>query len=279
MSRIDSPLRRTVSDRVADDDKVVDVASSILLDPEFRTETPSRRAAPAGDSEALYMPERPDHRRSGVDLNTPVPAAVASYLANLAQVLYLHPARPRTIGFVASGRREGTTTCLANFANYLAHQRSKVLVVDANLASPGLHTITSVSQAPGLAEVLAGTVEATKAIQSTGNPNVFVLSSGERPDAGTTHLVLPDTLRERLFNPTMNYDFVLLDCPALNSSEDAAVTAATCDAALLVVEGGRTIREQAQAAKTLLMRADCSILGVFMNKRKFYIPKFLYDRL
>jgi capsular exopolysaccharide synthesis family protein len=279
MSRIDLPLRRTVADRVTHENKVVDVTPGPVIEPEFHPETPSRRPTRDDESTALYAPERPDNRRSGIEVDSPVPAAAANSLANLAQVLYLHPAQPRSIAFVAAGRREGTTTCLTNLANYLAHQRSRVLMVDANLQSPGLHTIAGASDGPGLLQVLSGQVEAAKAIQSTAVANLFVLPNGESAPAGATHLIVPDTLRERVFNATLDFDFVLVDCAALNTSQDAAVTAATCDAALLVVEGGRTLREQAQAAKTLLMRADCSVLGVFMNKRKFYIPKFFYDRL
>ncbi|HEX7796556.1 MAG TPA: CpsD/CapB family tyrosine-protein kinase [Vicinamibacterales bacterium] len=278
MSRIDSAFGRTIRERSTPDDKVVDVTTGMVLDPNFRTDTPAMRPVEK-EPGPLFVPEQADHRRSGVPVNTTVPSAVANHLANLAQVLYLHPTRPRTIALVASGRREGTTTFLANLGNYLAHQRSRVLMVDANLSSPTLHTLVGANASPGLIEVLTGEADAPKAIQSTAVPNLSVLTCGDRPLDGTTHLVLPDVLRDRLFNTTLDYDFILVDCPALNASEGTAVTAATCDATLLIVEGGRTMREQAQAAKTLLMRADCTILGVVMNKRKFYIPKFLYDRL
>jgi capsular exopolysaccharide synthesis family protein len=278
MSRIDSAFGRTIRERSTPDDQVVDVATGVVLDPNFRPDTPARRPVEK-EPGPMFVPEQPDHRRSGVPVNTTVPWAVANHLANLAQGLYLHPARPRTIALVASGRGEGTTTFLANLGNYLAHQRSRVLIVDANFSSPTLHTLVGANASPGLIDVISGKLDAPKAIQSTPVPNLFVLTSGERSLDGTTHLVVPEVLRERLFSATLDYDFILVDCPALNASEGAAVIAATCDATLLIVEGGRTMREQAQAAKTLLMRADCTILGVVMNKRKFYIPKFLYDRL
>jgi len=277
MSRIDSAFGRTIRERSTSDDKVVDVTTGVVLDPNFRTETPARRPVEK-EPGPLFVPEQADHRRSGVVVNTTVPWAIANHLANLAQVLYLHPTRPRTIALVASGRGEGTTTFLVNLGNYLAHQRSRVLMVDANLSSPTLHTLVGANASPGLIEVTTGEVDAPKAIQSTSVPNLFALTCGDRPLDGT-HLLLPDVLRDRLFNATLDYDFILVDCPPALSMLTLNGTAATCDATLLIVEGGRTMREQAQAAKTLLMRADCTILGVVMNKRKFYIPKFLYDRL
>jgi Mrp family chromosome partitioning ATPase len=75
------------------------------------------------------------------------------------------------------------------------------------------------------------------------------------------------------------FDMVLVDCPAINAHGDAASIASACQGVVLVIEGGQTRREAAQASKAMLTRANCSILGAFMNRRKFYIPRFLYDRL
>jgi protein-tyrosine kinase len=206
------------------------------------------------------------------------PIAVAQ-LANLAQVLRAHPRQPRAVAFVASRRGEGASTCLAHVARHLAQQRSRVLIVDANFPYPALHAIAGVDVAPGLVDVLAGDIDARSALQPTMAANLYVLASGEREPSGTNRLVLPALFRDRVLDPTRDFDFVLVDCPALSCFEDAAVVAAGCDASLLVVEGGRTQKQEAQAAKTLLMRARCEILGVFMNKRKHYIPRFLYERL
>jgi Mrp family chromosome partitioning ATPase len=253
---------------------VIDLRGDVVHEPvDFREESPARQSPHDRDRGSGLG------RRSGPDDASRVPPVVANQLANLAQLLYAHPAKPRTIAFVASGRKEGTTTCLAHVGGYLARQQSSVLMVDANLPAPSLHSMTGVSAGPGLLDVMSGDVEVKDAIRATAVRNLFVLTSGERHSAGTNRLLLPPALRERLLVPTAGYDFVLVDCPALGEHEDAAVTAATCDATLLVVEGGRTLREQALASKSRLTRAHCTILGVFMNKRKFYIPKFVYDRL
>jgi len=208
-----------------------------------------------------------------------VSSPAANQLASLVQTLDLHPAKPRSVAFVASGRGEGTTTCVANVGIYLAKHHARVLMVDANLQWPALHTIAKVNSEPGLLDVMAGEVDLKAAVQPTTVPTLFALTSGDPRRTGSNRLILPSALRERVLSLTNDYDFVLVDCPAVNAYEDAAVTSATCDAVVLVIEGGRTLREEAQASKALLMRAHARILGVFMNKRKLYVPQFLYDRL
>jgi protein-tyrosine kinase len=252
-----------------------------------RLDAASRRVTPDGVNPQTVIDlspgvgyERAD-RNSILELEAPTggPPNAANQLASLVQTLDLHPAKPRTVAFVASGRGEGTTTCVANVGIYLATHHARVLMVDANLRWPALHTIAKVNSEPGLLDVMAGEVDLKAAVQPTTVPTLFALTSGDPRRAGSNRLILPSALRERVLSRTNDYDFVLIDCPAVNAHEDAAVTAATCDAVILVVEGGRTLREEAQASKALLMRAHARILGVFMNKRKFYIPQFLYDRL
>jgi capsular exopolysaccharide synthesis family protein len=195
------------------------------------------------------------------------------------QAIEAHPAKPRSIAFVGSGRSEGTTTCVANMASYLVNRRSRVLMVDANLHHPSLHAIAGVDRDTGLLELLSGEIDLRSALKAAGPYGLSVLTSGAATEDGATALIVPSVFQDRLLSHTREFDFVLVDCPAVNAYEEAAMTAATCDAVVLVIEGGKTLREEAHASKALLMRAHCRVLGVVMNKRKFYVPKFLYDRL
>src|SRR3982751_1174942 len=131
-----------------------------------QTTEPSNRPAP---------PPPLNSRLLDVESAAPVPEVAAHQLASLVQTLDVHPAKPRTIAFVSSGRGEGTTTCLANVANYLAQHQARVLMVDANLQWPALHTMAGVSRGPGVVEVLAGGSELKTAVQATDVRNLFVV--------------------------------------------------------------------------------------------------------
>src|SRR5262245_47728153 len=108
---------------------------TIGLRPAVPVREPSVDDLPSGTS-PVNRSNLPD---VGVELHTHLPPEVVSQLANLSRALEAHPAKPRTIAFVASGRGEGTTTCVANMATYLVNRRARVLMVDANLRWPTLH--------------------------------------------------------------------------------------------------------------------------------------------
>ena len=224
------------------------------------------------------QPGRGVDDRNGIELHTHLPAAVTSQLASLVQAIETHPAKPRTIAFVASGRGEGTTTCVANMATYLVNRRASVLAVDANLHWPALHTIAGVDRESGLLELMAGEIDLRHAIKPARR-GLSIVTSGGMLAEGSNAVILPTAFRERILDHTKDFDYVLVDCPSVNAHEEAAMIAATCDASVLVIEGGRTLREEAHASKAILTRAHCRILGILMNKRKFYVPQFIYDRL
>ena len=202
--------------------------------------------------------------------------ALVSQLGSLVQALAANPKRPRIIALVSPGRREGTTSCTVSLGRYLAGRRGRVLMVDANAHDPALHQMSGVEQAGGMQEVFEGDLSLELAIKPTSVSGLFVMTSGGTLADGQ---VQPALLRDRIFNSACDYDFVLVDCPAVNVYEGSASIAAICEGVILVVEGGRTLRQSAKAAKQLLVRASCNVLGVFINKRRYYIPQFLYDRL
>jgi len=202
---------------------------------------------------------------------------LASQLGNLAQSLAIDPAKPRVIALVGSGRREGATSCTISLGRHLATRFAKTLMVDANAHDPGLHALCGVEQDEGVSEVMAGERSLAEAVKPTTVPRLFVLTAG-RAMLGEPPLTAA-LLRDRVLGPAREFPFVLVDCPAVNAYEGASHLAGVCDGTILIVEGGRTLRQSARAALGLLKRANCNVLGVFINKRRYYVPRFIYDRL
>ena len=76
-----------------------------------------------------------------------------------------------------------------------------------------------------------------------------------------------------------DFDFVLIDCPALDSNAQALRWAAEVDGLVLVVEAGVTRVEQIETAQRLLQSAAGRLAGTILNRRTYPIPKFLYKLL
>lgn len=74
-------------------------------------------------------------------------------------------------------------------------------------------------------------------------------------------------------------ELIILDTPPVLSSPLAQALAPTVDGVILVVEAERTRTEVARAAQHALTMAGAKILGVVLNKRRYHVPKRVYERL
>lgn len=120
----------------------------------------------------------------------------------------------------------------------------------------------------------------------TDVPNLYVFSSDvETEPAEKTQLIKPQ-LRieferglENLQTLRFVFDYVFLDCPALQSSDTATLFARAVDGMVIVVEAGRTRRHQVRNALNTIEMVNGNLLGCVLNKRRYPIPQWIYSRL
>ncbi len=82
--------------------------------------------------------------------------------------------------------------------------------------------------------------------------------------------------RERLVELRSEFDYVLIEAPAVNINGTATLLGALSDGVVLVVEANSTRREVARKAKDSLDRANVRLLGAVLNNRTFPIPDLIY---
>jgi capsular exopolysaccharide synthesis family protein len=189
--------------------------------------------------------------------------------------------RQRSLVLASTKAAEGVSTCSAGLAHYLARDlNSRVLLVDANFGDPAVHRFAGIENGPGLAAVLRGEVPLDKAVRATEIENLSVLTAGESKSDPSSLFQSPGW-RERLGEDLrrLPIGFVIFDCPPVTDSAEATLVGPLCDGVILVVEGGRAPRQAIQTAASALRRSGCDLLGVILNKRRYYIPQFIYDRL
>ncbi len=75
------------------------------------------------------------------------------------------------------------------------------------------------------------------------------------------------------------FDFVLLDCPSLKTSGDAALFAEAANAVIIVVEAERTRKEQVRNTIQTIEMAQGNLIGCVLNKRQYPVPDWLYQRI
>lgn len=76
-----------------------------------------------------------------------------------------------------------------------------------------------------------------------------------------------------------DFDYVVLDCGPLKTSNDVPAIAALIDGILLVVQAGVTTKEEINHAKQLIQLAGGNLKGACLNRRTYPVPSSVYKWL
>lgn len=165
---------------------------------------------------------------------------------------------------VAGVSRDHRGRIALNLAATAALEGRRVILVDANLREPGLHSLLDLHHAPGLTEVLEGKLPLAEVLQRTGVDNLWLLSSGWAP-AHPARLLGSEALERLLTELEERADEVVVNVPGCLRSTDAQVLAGRMDGVLLVVEAGENRRGEIRQAVDLLCRAHARLLGLVLD--------------
>ncbi|NLF79491.1 MAG: polysaccharide biosynthesis tyrosine autokinase [Chloroflexi bacterium] len=175
-------------------------------------------------------------------------------------------APPRTLLVTSAQPREGKSTVTANLAFALAKSGHRVVVVDADLRRPRLHTIFGLPNAAGLGAVLEQETTLDTALQATSFEGVTTLVSG--PSAVPVELLDSERMTEILNDLTHQFDMVLIDTPAFLAVMDAILLAPKVDAVLLVVGRAIASGDRVQDTCTQLGNTNAPLIGVVVNRAR-----------
>ncbi|OYW24335.1 MAG: hypothetical protein B7Z55_02515, partial [Planctomycetales bacterium 12-60-4] len=159
---------------------------------------------------------------------------------------------------------DGKTTTISNLAIAMAQSGKRVLLVDADLRRPSVHTLFNLPTDIGLADVLAGEIQGLNALRPTFVENLQVLPAGQ-PPANPAELISTPRLTQFLKSVRDEFDMVLIDSPPLLAVSDPCAIARHADGLLLVVRLGKTSLVTARRAQELVKTHGLSVLGMVAN--------------
>lgn len=169
----------------------------------------------------------------------------------------------QTLQVTGVGQSVGTSLTAANLACAAAETGRRVLLVDANLRTPGQRQLFGLADDAGLEDVLRGSASAEQVIQPTPVRGLYVL--GARPAGGSpTNLLYSPAFRELLQTLCGDYDLILIDTPSPLQVTDAYMVARQVDGVLFVVQP-QTRGPAAQQCRRVLASIDARVLGAVMN--------------
>lgn len=172
---------------------------------------------------------------------------------------------PEVLQVTSSGAGEGKTTTAINLALGFVQAGKNVLIVDADLRSPSLHSEFDLANDNGLTNYLVGDLRPRDVVQKSGLEGLYLLPSGPLPP-NPAELLGSRHMDELLSSALDRFDVVLVDGPPVLGLADALVLANQCTATLLVVDAGVTRKDALRSALHRLRQARANVVGALLLK-------------
>ena len=118
----------------------------------------------------------------------------------------------RSVVISSASPGEGKTVVASNLSVALAQTGERVLLVDADMRRPMVHTTFQIPREPGLSNVLVGNANFSQAVQTTDVPNLWILPAGRRPP-NPSELLGSEKFKRLLAGLGEGFAWVLFDTP------------------------------------------------------------------
>jgi capsular exopolysaccharide synthesis family protein len=263
-------------------------------DAEYYLGIPELGVIPSAQNEEVASRREP-HRLSddeaapavGIELmafNERTSLIAESFRTTLTSILFSGNAAPRSRVLVVTSAspKEGKTTTVCNLSTALAEVQSAVLLIDADMRRPRLHTVFQIENGPGLSDLLAGRESLDwegiePLLRETGIPGLRLLTSGQSRHKATS-LLYSNRLAELMRITREKFDTTIFDTPPMVNIADARVMGRLADGVIMIVRSSQTTRDAALMAKQRLGEDGSQLLGVILNAWNPKVPGYSHYR-
>jgi capsular exopolysaccharide synthesis family protein len=173
------------------------------------------------------------------------------------------------LAITSPGGSEGKTLTAINLAISLAQEVTcTVLLVDANLRDSGVHAYFGLKREKGLSDYLTGDIPLSELLINPAGIERFVILPGGTPLANSGEMLNSPKMKQLVEELKERYRsrIIIFDLPPVLSSADALAFSPYVDAALLVIEEGKSPAEEIQRAAELLQ--NTRLIGTVLNKSR-----------
>lgn len=177
--------------------------------------------------------------------------------------------------------RVGTTTISVELAISLSVAGWKVLLLDGDLRKEKKYKRLNDGSLVGLADCICGAASKEEIIRKTNWYNLDYMPSGNVDDYSPINLLYANKMVGIIDEVKNDYDFILIDAPALSAAVDASIFAVQADATILIAAMDGRKRKWLNQTYDLLVSSDVNVIGVIENRvdmkeYKNYINNFNY---
>ena len=152
-----------------------------------------------------------------------------------------------------------------NLAGVFAQADKRVLLIDADLRKPRIHSVFKQMRTPGLIDYFFDKVTFEEIIHPTQMPNMSFITTGTIPP-NPSEMLASKRMLEFLQEMRKNYDIIILDSAPIIAVTDSEILARIVDATILVASAETTEIDLLVKAAQLLKNDNSTFIGVVLNK-------------
>ena len=173
--------------------------------------------------------------------------------------------RHRTIVVTSSAAHEGKTVVASNLAVAYAQSGRKVILVDADLRLPGVHTMFDLENVPGLTDLaLSDELAIGDVLQPTEVPGLMILTAGTIP-GNPAELLGSLRIKNLLTSLQVQAEHIVIDTAPVGVVTDAAVLAAYADATVFVVRESFSSERVVRRGRDALASVNAHVVGAVLT--------------
>ncbi len=215
-----------------------------------------------------------------LDAETTSPLAEAYRHLRTTILLSTAGRQPKTLLVTSSLQAEGKTTSSVNTALVLSQTGANVLLIDADMRQPRVHTVFGMENTDGLSTILASDASEAKIfskIQRYKESNLYVLPAGV-PPPNPADLLGSEAMRRLISTLESNFTHIVIDSPPVAYFADAVILSTVVDGVLLVVNSGKSSQGTVKRAHKVLYDVGAKIFGVILNNVRMRTQDYYYAR-
>lgn len=172
---------------------------------------------------------------------------------------------PQSFAVTSTRPMEGKTSTALALAQIIGRTGKNVLLIDADMRSPSIHSMVGCKNEFGLSNYLAGDNDLTKIIQSTTLKNLSIVSSGPLPPSAA-ELLSGDRLEQFLQTCRRSFDYIVIDCPPVLGMTDAPLIAKAAEGVVYVVQSAGAAVRGVRASIKRIRQVNGHIFGIVLSK-------------
>ena len=184
----------------------------------------------------------------------------------------------RSIMFTGTSHRDDASVLAADYAAILSDDsRQMVLLIDLKEEASSHNEASEIDRAHVFTDNHSDKGNRPVHAKKIGPGNLYLLSLGSNYSE-SIDLFEPARLDRLLQIINKKFDYLIIASPVFSSSQ-ARIISVKVDGVVLVILSGKTRRQIVMKAKEAIEAAGGKLFGIVLNRRKYYIPQWIYKRL